>query len=62
MLNLICLIDHILFQKFKIILSNKKKKQENIGYNAPVQIFINKIKNRIVLKIRTGYKLDLLSP
>ena len=44
MLNLICLIDHILFQKFKIILSNKKKKQENIGYNAPVQIFINKSK------------------
>ena len=38
------------------------KKQENIADNPPVQIYINKIKNRIVFKIKTGYKLELLSP
>ena len=27
-----------------------------------VQIYPNKIKNRIIFKIKTGYKLELLSP
>ena len=26
-----------------------------------MQIYVNKMKNRIVLKIKTGYKLELLS-
>ena len=30
--------------------------------NRPVQIYPNKIKNRIVFKIKTGYKLELLIP
>ena len=30
--------------------------------NPPVQIYVNKIKNRIVFKIKTGYKLELLTP
>ena len=30
--------------------------------NLPVEIYPNKIKNRIVFKIKTGYKLELLSP
>ena len=30
--------------------------------NPPVQIYPNKIKNRIVFKIKTGYKLELLIP
>ena len=33
-----------------------------MGNNPPVQIYVNKIKNRIVFKIKTGYKLELLSP
>ena len=37
------------------------KKQENLTENPPIQIYPNKIKNRIVFKIKTGYKLDLLS-
>ena len=37
------------------------KKQETIADNSPVQIYVNKIKNRIVFKIKTGYKLELLS-
>ena len=28
----------------------------------PVQIYPNKIKNRIVFKTKTGYKLELLTP
>ena len=30
--------------------------------NPPVQIYVNKIRNRIVFKIKTGYKLELLTP
>ena len=30
--------------------------------NPPVQIYPNKIKNRIVFKIKSGYKLELLTP
>ena len=30
--------------------------------NPPVQIYQNKIKNRIVFKIKTKYKLELLTP
>ena len=29
--------------------------------NSPVQIHVNKIKIRIVFKIKTGYKLELLT-
>ena len=37
------------------------KKPETIADNPSVQIYINKIKNRIVFKIKTGYKLELSS-
>ena len=30
--------------------------------NPPIQIHPNKTKNRVVFKIKTGYKLELLSP
>ena len=36
------------------------KKHETIADNPPAQIFANKIKNRIVFKIKTGYELELL--
>ena len=38
------------------------KKHETLTGNPPVQIYPNKIKNRIVFKIKTGYKLELLTP
>ena len=38
------------------------KKRETLAENPPVQIYPNKIKNRIVFKVKTGYKLELLSP
>ena len=38
------------------------KKHETLTENSPIQIYPNKIKNRIVFKIKTGYKLELLTP
>ena len=37
------------------------KKHETIANSLPVQIYVNKIKNRIVFKIKTDYKLELHS-
>ena len=37
------------------------KKHETIGENAPILIYANAINNRIVFKIKSGYKLELLS-
>ena len=37
------------------------KKHETIGETAPILIDANTINNRIVLKIKSGYKLELLS-
>ena len=36
------------------------KKHETLADNPPVQIYVNKTKNRIVFKVKTGYKLELL--
>ena len=38
------------------------KKQETLTENPPAQIYPNKIKNKIVFKIKTRYKLELLTP
>ena len=37
------------------------KKHETLGENPLVQIYPNKIKNKIIFKIKTGYVLELLS-
>ena len=37
------------------------KKHETIVDSPPVKIYVNKIKSRIVFKIKTGYELELLS-
>ena len=37
------------------------KKHETIADNPPVKIYLNKIRNKIVFKIKTGFKLELLS-
>ena len=37
------------------------KRHETIGETAPILIYANTINNRIVFKIKTGYKLELLS-
>ena len=38
------------------------KKHETLTENLLVQIYVNKVKNRFVFKIKTGYKLELLTP
>ena len=37
------------------------RKHETLTENAPIKTYLNKIKNRIAFKIKTGYKLELLS-
>ena len=37
------------------------KKHETIVGNPPLQIYVNEIKNRIIFKIKAGYKLELLT-
>ena len=38
------------------------KKQGTLTDNPSINIYSNKIKNRIVFKIKTGYKLEILTP
>ena len=38
------------------------KKHETLTEHLPVEIYPNKIKNRIVFKIKAGCKLELLTP
>ena len=52
----------LLLQIIKIILNLSLKNTETLTENPPVQIYPNIIKNRIVFKIKTGYKLELLTP
>ena len=52
----------ILYQIFKII-SNTFCKKHGENTNKPsVQIYLNKIKNRITFRIKDGYRLELLTP
>ena len=43
---------------FKFII----KKQKTLTENRSIQIYPNKIKNRIIFKIKTSYQLELLTP
>ena len=63
-------MDHILYQIFKITLKilnvlkilNILEKHETVTDNPLIRIYINKIENRIKLKIKSGYYLELLTP
>ena len=61
MRHLTCLMDHIIYQKYINYIEHIIKKHETIGENAPILIYANTINNRIVFKIKSGYKLELLS-
>ena len=54
-------MDRIIYQKYKIIFEYIIKKHETTGENAPILICANTINNRIVFRIKSGYKLELLS-
>ena len=68
MMNLICLMDLDLPDGSYSISNIQKyfefifKKLKTLAENPPIQIYTNKIKNRIFFKIKTGYILELLSP
>ena len=38
------------------------EKHKTFTENPPVEIYVNRIKNRIVFQVKTGYKLELSSP
>ena len=61
MILLIYLMVFILLRTFKIT-SNLSSKTETLTENLSAQIYPNKIKNKIVFKIKTGYKLELFTP
>ena len=61
MKHLIYLMDCIIYQKYKDYIEYIIKKHETVGEIAPILIYANTINNRIVFKIKTGYKLELLS-
>ena len=50
-MNLNYLMDHIQYQIFK-------KHRENVS----IEIYVNKIENRVTFKIENGYYLELLTP
>ena len=62
MMNLNYQMDRILYQIFKIILSIFKKKHEKDIDKPSVQIYVNKIENRVIFKTKNGYSLKLLTP
>ena len=62
MKNLNYLMDHVLYQIFKIILNISQKKHETVTNNPSMRISINEIENRIKFKIKTGYYVKLLRP
>ena len=55
------LMDRILYQIFKTILRNFKKAWRN-NDKPSVQIYVNKIENKVTFKIEDGYSLELLAP
>ena len=53
-------MNHILYRIFKITLNISLKNHETVTDNPSVMIYINKIDNRIMFKIKMGYYLELL--
>ena len=37
------------------------KKHETLTDSPPIQIYVNRIKNKIVFKLKTGYRLEIQS-
>ena len=51
-------MDHILYQIFKIILSISSK-YETVTDIPPIRIYVNKIENKIISKVKIGNYLEL---
>ena len=61
MINFNYQIDHIQYQIFQIILSIFQKGHGEDIDKPSVQIYVNKIENRVTFKIKNGYSLELLT-
>ena len=62
MIKLNYLMDQILYQIFKIILSISSKKHEALTDNSISLVTVKRIENRIGFKVNTGYCLEILTP
>ena len=62
MMKLNYLMDQILYQIFKIILSISSKKHEALTDNSISLVTVKRIENRIGFKVNTGYYLEILTP
>ena len=60
MINLISLMDPYSAAQIQDYFEYIVEKHEAITDNPPIQIYVNKIKNNTVFKIKTGYKLELV--
>ena len=49
----------ILFQIFKIVLKTSLKSKNTV---PPIKVYISRINNRLVFKIKDVYKLELQTP
>ena len=61
MMPLIYQMDLILFLQSRLLLICHKK-HKTLTENPPVQVYANRIKNKIVFKTKTGLKLELVTP
>ena len=61
MILLIYLMLLILFADIQDYFEFVIKKHELLTENLPIQIYPNRIKNRIVFKLKIGYRLELLT-
>ena len=52
----------ILCQMFKIIVKHIIKNHETLTTIPSIHVYINRINNRLVFKIKNGYKLELQTP
>ena len=62
MKNLNYLSDHIMCQIFKIYFEYNIKKYQTVIDNPSIRIPLNKMDDKTIFRINTGYCLELLTP
>ena len=48
------------YENLRVVGSQRVKKQETLITTGPVHVYVNRINNRLVFKIKDRYKLELL--
>ena len=62
MMNLNCQMVLVLCPTFKIISNKALKKHERLTKILPINVDTNRINNRLVFKIKDGYRQELQTP